>query len=277
MSTQKPHAKEPGAALQLAQDLPVRSPQAADKGLVVGISSRVLFDLTESDEVFRNQGVDAYREHQVARENTILQPGSAYALVEKLSRLSAQLPEPGIEVVLLSRNTADTGLRVFKSIECYELKIERAVFCGGETPYRYVQALGCDLFLSTEVGDVRQALEHGVAAATILSAPPGSGRHTEQLRLAFDGDAVLFSDEAERVYQHQGLSDFHEHEKSKAQSPPTPGAADETAHRHTRHTTKVSGPKGWQGLPHTHGAGDSPLGTGAGAAHSHIARARGAD
>ena len=119
---------------------------------------------------------------------------------------------------MLSRNSADTGLRVFNSIQHYELDISRAAFCGGESPWRYINAFGCKLFLSNEAQDVRHALDCGVAAATLVSRR-GGGTDSEQLRFAFDGDAVLFSDEAERVYKREGLEAFTASEKAAAREP----------------------------------------------------------
>ena len=185
--------------------------------LIVALSSRTLFDLDESNRVFEEEGVEAYRQYQIAREDEPLEPGVAFPLVQKLSRLNAQLPGR-IEVILLSRNAADTGLRVFNSIQHHGLAIERAAFCGGESPYRYMEAFGCDLFLSTVAEDVRHALVAGVAAATLLPSKAQSGGD-DLLRLAFDGDAVLFSDEAEKVFKREGLEAFRSSERDAAKRP----------------------------------------------------------
>lgn len=185
--------------------------------LIVALSSRTLFDLDESNRVFEEEGVEAYRQYQIAREDEPLEPGVAFPLVQKLSRLNAQLPGR-IEVILLSRNAADTGLRVFNSIQHHGLAIERAAFCGGESPYRYMEAFGCDLFLSTVAEDVRHALATGVAAATLLPSKAQSGGD-DVLRLAFDGDAVLFSDEAEQVFKREGLEAFRSSERDAAKRP----------------------------------------------------------
>jgi len=185
--------------------------------LIVALSSRALFDLDESNRVFEEEGVEAYRQYQIAREDEPLEPGVAFPLVQKLSRLNAQLPGR-IEVILLSRNAADTGLRVFNSIQHHGLAIERAAFCGGESPYRYMEAFGCDLFLSTVAEDVRQALAAGVAAATLIPSKAQSGGD-DVLRLAFDGDAVLFSDEAEQVFKREGLEAFRSSERDAAKRP----------------------------------------------------------
>ena len=185
--------------------------------LIVALSSRTLFDLDESNRVFEEEGVEAYRQYQIAREDEPLEPGVAFPLVQKLSRLNAQLPGR-IEVILLSRNAADTGLRVFNSIQHHGLAIERAAFCGGESPYRYMEAFGCDLFLSTVAEDVRHALAAGVAAATLLPSKAQSGGD-DLLRLAFDGDALLFSDEAEKVFKREGLEAFRSSERDAAKRP----------------------------------------------------------
>lgn len=194
-------------------------PTALGNRLVIAISSRTLFDLDASHEVFEREGLEAYHRYQIEHEEEVLAPGDAFPLVHKLLGLNARLPEDTrVEVILLSRNSADTGLRVFNSIQHYGLAISRAAFCGGESPWRYVSAFGCHLFLSTEAEDVRQALEQGVAAATFLpSRVLDNGG--EQIRFAFDGDAVLFSDEAERVYKTDGLDAFARSESAAAHEP----------------------------------------------------------
>lgn len=186
--------------------------------LVVAISSRALFNLDESHKVFESEGLEAYSRYQVEHENDVLEPGQAFAMVKKLLRINELLAREAVEVILLSRNSADTGLRVFNSINHYGLDIVRAAFTGGESPYRYIAPFKSQLFLSTYAEDVGRALENGVAAATLLS----SGRSLEsgdQLRFAFDGDAVLFSDEAERIYKYEGLEAFAKSEKASAKTP----------------------------------------------------------
>ena len=192
---------------------------ASDHRLTVAISSRALFDLGESHALFERDGLDAYRAYQMARENELLAPGIAFPLVEKLlriNRLSAETPR--IEVILLSRNSSDTGLRIFNSIEHYGLEIVRAAFTNGAPTWPYVQPFGAQLFLSANHEDVRSALEAGVAAATILPSKAPDW-HSEQLRIAFDGDAVIFSDESERISQEQGLQAFHDNEIEHAERP----------------------------------------------------------
>lgn len=195
----------------------------ANNKLVVVISSRALFDLEESHKVFVEQGIEAYCRYQVERENQVLKPGAAFGLVKKLLAINA-LPQaqkgliPEVEVILLSRNSADTGLRVFNSIEHYQLPITRAAFTNGVAPYPYVRPFGADLFLSTEAEDVRSALLAGYAAASLLPREY-KGEEGGQVRIAFDGDAVLFSDASERIYKSEGLDAFQENEKRSANVP----------------------------------------------------------
>lgn len=193
--------------------------------LVVAISSRALFDLTESHQVFVEQGVDAYHAYQVSHENDVLAPGVAFRLAKKLLALNEELGKRGrVDVILLSRNSSDTGLRVFNSIRHHGLDITRAAFTGGESPYRYVGAFGAHLFLSADPSDVRQALAAGCAAATLVPAPPlGDGDADSPLRIAFDGDAVLFSDESERIYRREGLDAFNANELAAASVPLSEG------------------------------------------------------
>jgi 5'-nucleotidase len=187
--------------------------------LVVAISSRALFNLDESHAVFESQGLEAYAEYQLNRENEVLEPGEAFPLVKKLLALNeTMVSHQGVEIILISRNSADSGLRIFNSIEHHGLVIQRAVFWNGESPYRYMKAIGTGLFLSGHDEDVRQTLDAGFASALILPGAPNRPGG-EQLRIAFDGDAVLFSDEAEKVYQSEGLEAFARKEKQRADTP----------------------------------------------------------
>jgi 5'-nucleotidase len=189
-----------------------------DKKLVVAISSRALFDLDESHRIFEESGKEAFCSYQIEHEEEILQPGVAYSLVSKLLSINEVLGQPTVEVILLSRNSADTGLRVFNSIQHHGLAISRAAFTSGQSPFSYISAFGADLFLSTNAEDVKKALSAGHAAATILaSSKPAAD--SGQLRIAFDGDAVLFSDESERIYREKGLEAFAEYEKIEARNP----------------------------------------------------------
>jgi len=198
----------------------------AQKSLTVAISSRALFDLDDSNRVYEEEGLESYRRYQIAHEDDVLDRGEAFYFVQKLLNINKLLDKHRVEIILLSRNSADTGLRIFNSIKAYGLDITRAAFCGGESPYRYIHAFGGSLFLSTQADDVAHALEQGIAAATLLGgsagarAPAGThSPHGEDLRLAFDGDSVLFSDEAERVYQARGLAAFAETEAASASEP----------------------------------------------------------
>lgn len=192
--------------------------------LVIAISSTALFDMREGHEIYETQGVAAYASYQREHEEDILQPGEAFPLVTKLLRINEKLGgEPRVEIILLSRNSADTGLRVFNSIAHYGLNITRAAFSGGMSPYRYVSAFACHLFLSTHAQDVRNALDNGMAAATLISSQGNSDNGLDELRFAFDGDAVLFSDASERIFKESGLDAFTENEKASAHLPMDPG------------------------------------------------------
>ena len=192
---------------------------AADDRLVVAISSRALFDLGESHALFEREGLEAYRQFQIAHEDEVLAPGVAFPLAQKLLRLNTLVPTaPRVEVILLSRNSGDTGLRIFNSIQHYGMEIVRAAFTSGAPTAGYVHPFGADLFLSAHAEDVARALKAGVAAATILpSAAPAE--QSPQLRIAFDGDAVLFGEEGERISAEQGLEAFHQHERERQLEP----------------------------------------------------------
>ncbi|MDB5968950.1 MAG: putative 5-nucleotidase [Hydrocarboniphaga sp.] len=191
--------------------------------LVVALSSRALFDFEEENLVFEGADDREYMRLQLERLDKVAKPGVAFPLVRKL--LSFNTPEVNrVEVVILSRNDPVSGLRVFRSARAHELSIERGVFTRGRSPYRYLKPLGSVLFLSANEADVRDALDAGVPAARVY---PDSARAAEQypneVRIAFDGDAVLFSDEAERVFQSDGLNAFIAHETEHVASPLPPG------------------------------------------------------
>lgn len=198
----------------------IQAPPARDAGaLVVAISSRALFDLGESHELFEREGIDAFARYQIAREDDLLAPGIAFPLVQKLLNLNRAAPQaPRVEVILLSRNSADTGLRIFNAIEHYGLDIVRAAFTRGQPTSPYVHAFGADLFLSANPDSVAQALGAGIAAATILPSKAPQ-QASDQLRIAFDGDAVLFGDESERISENGGIDAFHRHESERAREP----------------------------------------------------------
>lgn len=190
-----------------------------DNRLVVAISSRALFDLAESHALFEREGLEAYRAFQIAHENELLEPGVAFPLARKLLALNDPAPNvPRVEVILLSRNSGDTGLRIFNSIQHHGLAITRAAFTSGEPTSDYIAPFHADLFLSSNAEDVTRALKAGVAAATILPSQ-AQRTHATQLRIAFDGDAVIFGDESERVSQEQGLDAFHRNESERWAEP----------------------------------------------------------
>lgn len=191
--------------------------------LVIAISSRALFDLTKSHAVFESEGIQAYCDYQTSQEDDPLEPGIAFSLVKKLLMLNQNNPEtPRIEVILLSKNSADTGLRIFNSIQHHQLNISRAAFTGGNPTFPYVSAFGTHLFLSADTDDVKASLNSGLAAATLLPSK-SLNNNGNILKIAFDGDAVIFSDEAERVYQEQGLAAFAASEIESAKTPLTGG------------------------------------------------------
>ena len=191
--------------------------------LTVAVSSRALFDLDESDAVYREHGLEAYRRYQIVHEDETLAPGQGFTFVNKLLAINEELGRRRVDVILLSRNSADTGLRIFNSIHAHELDIVRAAFSSGASPYRYARAFGCDLFPSTEAGDVQHALDSGMAAATLLARGRANETRADALRstlkIAFDGDAVLFSDSADRIFRDEGLEAFASAEAAAADEP----------------------------------------------------------
>ena len=189
--------------------------------LVIGISSRALFDLSMENEIYEKEGLEAYCKYQLEHENDILQPGTGFALIESMLKIN-QIDNSTrhTEVVIVSRNSADTSLRISNSIDHYDLDITRAAFTGGEPVAKYLNAFDVDLFLSATEEDVQAAVESQVAAGLIYDGPT-KNRVTplEQIRIAFDGDAVLFSEESEKIYQQQGLEPFLAHEQLNAEKP----------------------------------------------------------
>lgn len=191
--------------------------------LVIGISSRSLFDLETENGIFEQQGLDAYREYQIAHEDDPPAPGTAFHLVEALLGLNdvlGQRDPPSVEVVVLSRNDAGIGLRLFNAIAEHGLgdRITRAAFTSGASLASYLDAFSVDLFLSKDLADVQAAIAAGHAAALIQEPPVDFVPDRDVIRLAFDGDAVLFSDESERIYRGQGLEAFVSHERERARN-----------------------------------------------------------
>ncbi len=186
--------------------------------LVVAISSRALFDFEEENRLFEARDDRAYMQLQLQRVAEPAKPGVAFSLVNKLLAFNAA--SPSVEVVILSRNDPVSGMRVFRSAKHYGLPIQRGVFTRGESPWRYLKPLNAHLFLSTNEPDVRSALLAGVPAARVYPhSARASDAHPNEVRIAFDGDAVLFSDEAEQVFQRAGLDAFQAHELDRANLP----------------------------------------------------------
>jgi 5'-nucleotidase len=188
---------------------------------VIAVSSRAVFDLEKENAIFDTQGLDAYQKYQRENEKQLLAPGPAFRLIRNLLNLNTlQIPEARIEVVIVSRNNADISLRITRSLEHYGLDITRSVWSSGAPITPYLRAFNAGLFLSAHPSDVQDAINSGFAAARIwLPSFEVSGTGDKGIRIAFDGDAVLFSDEAERIYQDRGLQAFVEHEKNNAQKP----------------------------------------------------------
>ena len=190
--------------------------------LVVAISSRALFDFEEENRLFEAQDDRAYMQLQLQRLDQPARPGVAFSLVRKLLAFNADAPQ--VQVVILSRNDPVSGMRVFRSAQHYGLPIERGVFTRGQSPWRYLKPLDANLFLSMNEADVRSALAAGVPAARVYPhSAHASDAHPQEVRIAFDGDAVLFSDEAERVFRRAGLDAFQSHERTHSGTPLAPG------------------------------------------------------
>ena len=196
--------------------------------LVVAISSRALFDFEEENQVFEANDDRAYMRLQLDRLEHAAKAGVAFSLVNKLLAFNqasppaptSSPPQQRVEVVILSRNDPVSGMRVFRSAQHYGLPIQRGVFTRGQSPWRYLKPLNANLFLSTNEADVRSALGAGVPAARVYpNSARASSAHPDEVRIAFDGDAVLFSDEAERVFQRAGLDAFQAHERDQAATP----------------------------------------------------------
>ncbi|TXF13828.1 5'-nucleotidase [Pelomicrobium methylotrophicum] len=193
---------------------------AIDQKLVIAVASSALFDLTESDRVFRERGLEEYRKYQRENENVPLGPGVAFPLVKRILRLNHKGEDDRpVEVVLLSRNDPDTGLRVFKSIEHHGLDISRAAFVNGGNPFRYMNSFNASLFLSANPEDVRKAVERGLPAGRVFPTKFTDREEDVELRIAFDFDGVVVDDSAEAVFKKDGLEAFQNAERSGAGKP----------------------------------------------------------
>ena len=187
--------------------------------LKIGITSRALFDLDSSHLIFMNNGLEAYKEHQIVKEDCPLEPGQAFSLVRKLLNLNTKFSgKKLVEVFLLSRNTADTGLRIFNSIQHHGLDIRKAAFCGGNSPHIYAKSFGAHLFLSTEFEDCKSSINSGIASARVMPSR-FSKVDNEILKVAFDGDSVIFSEESQKIFDKSGLEAFNKNEKNLADNP----------------------------------------------------------
>lgn len=198
-------------------------PYSVEGKLVVAISSRALFDFEEENRIFERDGEAAYIALQFARLDVPAREGVAFPLVKKLLAFNTAEAQR-VEVVILSKNDPVSGLRVFRSAAKAGLKLERGVFTRGRSPYRYLDSLNANLFLSANENDVMSALDAKCPAARVYpESAQAASRHANEVRIAFDGDAVLFSDEAEAVYQRDGLEAFTRHELARALQPLPPG------------------------------------------------------
>lgn len=201
-------------------------PYELDSRLVIGVASSAVFDLGESDAVFKSEGEEQYRKYQEDNLNNPLPKGIAYPFIKRLlslNDLSASSDDPFVEVVLLSRNDPDTGLRVMKTIEYYSLQMTRAIFMQGKSPYEYIPALNIALFLSGNKPDIDAAISLGHPAGQVLISQFDDDEKDKTLRIAFDFDGVLAGDESESVMQEAGLTAFHNHEVKNVMQPHNPG------------------------------------------------------
>lgn len=192
-----------------------------DDKLVIGVSSRALFDLEAENKIFDDEGLKAYSDYQVKKETEILKPGTAFPLVKALQKLNTD-EKHLTEIIIMSKNSADTSLRIFNSIEHYGLNISRAALVGGASISPYLPAFKTDLFLSANEADVQDAINANIASGIICDhsdLPINPNDEISQIRIAFDGDAVIFSDESEKIYKEKGLLAFAEHEHKNAQKP----------------------------------------------------------
>lgn len=192
----------------------------SDLPLVIGVSTRALFDLEEEHEVFEKEGVLAYSELQRQRENIVLKPGAAFEVARRLLALNPKDAPKLVEIVVLSKNSPDLSLRAFNSFKHYGLSITRGSFTSGRPLAPFVTAWGVDLFLSNDTPDVRAAITGRTAAARLARAPAQlHDGPSNEVRFAFDGDAVIFSEESDEIYKKHGLERFLQHETKNARVP----------------------------------------------------------
>ena len=196
-------------------------PYPIHRKLVVGVSTNALFDLELEDRIFKEQGVEAYKKYQIENQNVLLKKGVAFPFIRRFLNINNIFPEEEpVEVVLLSKNSPETALRALKSIEHYGLNISRGAFTSGMSPYQYIPAYNISLFLSTNLADVDNAIKSNFPAGHILKTEIEDDETDCELRIAFDFDGVLASDEAEKIYQEtHELKKFHEHEEINSATP----------------------------------------------------------
>ncbi|OUY08133.1 5'-nucleotidase [Acinetobacter populi] len=188
--------------------------------LVIGVSSRALFDLEKENELFTLQGISGYREYQQSHEDEILAPGTAFYLVQNLLHLNINAKKRIVEVVVMSRNSPETGVRIMNSVRQHGLDITRMAFSGGEPLASYIDAFDVDLFLSKDQKDVQSVIDSKTCAAAFIFDPPHEFRPLDhRVKIAFDADAVLFSDESEHRYKTEGMEAFHQYEREHEDEP----------------------------------------------------------
>lgn len=203
---------------------PMQAEDLRSAPLRIGVSTRALFNLEEENKIFDEQGVSAYSELQLERENVIIDKGSSFEVIERLLALNIKHSKPFVEVVLLSKNSPDLSLRAFNSIKHYGISIITGSFTSGRSLGPYKSAWNIDLFLSNDSGDVQAAIDAGTAAAKLGTAPTSWEETTQgEVRIAFDGDSVLFSPESDEVYKSKGLDAFLRHETDNALTPMNDG------------------------------------------------------
>jgi 5'-nucleotidase len=196
-----------------------------DQKLVIAVASSALFDLSESDRIFHEEGEEKYRKFQETHVNTLLAKGVAFPFIRRILRLNHAFPEyMPVEVVLLSRNSPETGMRVMRSIEHYGLDITRAAFFSGNSPYAYIPAYNTSLFLSANIQDVQQAIHAGYPAGRVIDTPVSDNEQDTELRIAFDFDGVIIDDEAEVIFQaSRDIDQFNKTESEKSTVIHNPG------------------------------------------------------
>ena len=195
-------------------------PYPIEKKLVVAIASSALFDLTESDSIFRAQGLKAYKKYQQKNENKPFEKGVAFPFIKRLLKLNESFPESKpVEVILMSKNSPETGLRVFNSIKHYALDITRAGFTSGQPHFKYLPSFNTALFLSANIEDVKDAIDNGFAAGQVLNKTVIDDENDNELRIAFDFDGVIAGDESETIYQKEGLEKYQQYETEHSDIP----------------------------------------------------------